>query len=125
MQKLAIVVASLLLASTAYAQNSNSAQQQSSPPSGQQAANPQTPRIAAQIRQNLESSGFKNIRLMPSSFLVRAEDKDGNPVMMVINPDSVTAIKEVETNKTTGQSQGNNSNSGQSGSGASAQPNAR
>jgi hypothetical protein len=27
---------------------------------------------------------------MPESFLVRANDKVGKPVMMVINPDSVT-----------------------------------
>jgi hypothetical protein len=37
---------------------------------------------------------------MPSSFLVRANDQDGNPVMMVVNPDSVTAITEVD--QTTG-----------------------
>ncbi len=29
---------------------------------------------------------------MPESFLVRAKDKDGNPVMMVIKPDSFTAV---------------------------------
>jgi hypothetical protein len=27
---------------------------------------------------------------------VRAKDQDGNPVMMVVNPDSVTAITEVD-----------------------------
>jgi hypothetical protein len=32
---------------------------------------------------------------MASSFLVQAKDKDGNPVMMVINPDSVTSITEI------------------------------
>jgi hypothetical protein len=26
------------------------------------------------------------------SFLVKARDKEGNPVMMVINPDSVTSV---------------------------------
>jgi hypothetical protein len=30
--------------------------------------------------------------MMPSSFMVRAKDRDGNPVMMVINPDSVAAV---------------------------------
>jgi hypothetical protein len=29
---------------------------------------------------------------MPSSFLVRAKDSQGNPVMMVINPDSFTEM---------------------------------
>ena len=41
---------------------------------------------------------------MPQSFLVRAKDKSGNPVMMVINPDSVLAVTEHkgQTNNTTG-----------------------
>jgi hypothetical protein len=29
---------------------------------------------------------------MPESFLVRAKDPSGNPIMMVINPDSVAAV---------------------------------
>jgi hypothetical protein len=32
---------------------------------------------------------------MPSSFLVRAKDRAGNPVIMVINPDSVTSLTEI------------------------------
>jgi hypothetical protein len=50
--------------------------------------------------KNLQAAGFTNIQVMPSSFLVRANDQDGNPVMMVVNPDSVTAITEVD--QTTG-----------------------
>ncbi len=34
---------------------------------------------------------------MPSSFLVRAKDSEGNPVMMVINPDSLTEVTEHTT----------------------------
>jgi hypothetical protein len=48
--------------------------------------------IQAQVKNNLAQAGFSDIRIMPESFLVRAKDRDGNPVMMVINPDSVTAI---------------------------------
>ena len=44
------------------------------------------------IHQELAEGGFTDIRVMPQSFLVRAKDRDGNPVMMVINPNSVTAI---------------------------------
>ena len=36
---------------------------------------------------------------MPESFLVRAKDRDGNPVMMVINPDSVLAVTEINQGK--------------------------
>jgi hypothetical protein len=50
--------------------------------------------IQQQLRQNLQRAGFTDIQVMPSSFLVRAKDPGGNPVMMVINPDSVTAVTE-------------------------------
>jgi hypothetical protein len=45
-----------------------------------------------QVQQNLSKAGFTDIKVMPESFLVRAKDPSGNPVMMVINPDSVTAV---------------------------------
>jgi hypothetical protein len=51
-----------------------------------------SPSIQAQVKNNLAQAGFSDIRIMPESFLVRAKDRDGNPVMMVINPDSVTAL---------------------------------
>ena len=41
------------------------------------------------MKNNLEQAGYTNIRIVPSSFLVRAMDKDGNPLIMVIDPDSV------------------------------------
>lgn len=50
--------------------------------------------IQQQLRQNLQRAGFTDVQVMPSSFLVRAKDPGGNPVMMVINPDSVTAVTE-------------------------------
>lgn len=85
MQKLlmvsALAVISFSVPQIASAQNSPQGQQQQS--------------IQARVKNNLEQAGFTNVQIMPSSFLVRAKDKEGNPVMMVINPDSVTAITEV------------------------------
>ena len=51
--------------------------------------------IRQQVQKNLSQAGYSDIKIMPESFLVRAKDKDGNPVMMVINPDSITAITEI------------------------------
>ena len=48
--------------------------------------------IREQVKHDLEQAGFTNVRVMPESFLVRANDKAGHPVMMVINPDSVMAV---------------------------------
>jgi hypothetical protein len=85
--------AALFLAPTAFAQTSNQGEVHASPGKGQSTASTQN--IRAQIQKNLQSAGFTDIKVMPSSFLLRAKDKDGNPVMMVINPDSVEAVTEV------------------------------
>jgi Protein of unknown function (DUF1236) len=73
----------LALAAPAFAQQS----QGQNPMSGQNPVN-----VRQQVRQNLAAAGFTDIKVMPESFLVRAKDKSGNPVMMIINPDSVTAV---------------------------------
>ena len=62
---------------------------QSSPPPQKQQS------MGSQVKSNLEQAGFTDVQVMPSSFLVRAKDKDGNPVMMVINPDSMTSVTEI------------------------------
>jgi hypothetical protein len=71
-------------------------------------ANQKSPQqVRQQVQKNLQQAGFSDIQIMPSSFLVRAKDKDGNPVMMVINPDSVTAVTEIpgQNKQTTGKGQ--------------------
>lgn len=57
---------------------------------------PMTPgAMQTTLKHDLSQAGFTDIQVMPSSFLVRAKDKAGHPVMMVINPDSVTEIATV------------------------------
>jgi len=56
------------------------------------ASGPGTAALQSKIHSELSQAGFTDIHVMPQSFLVRAKDSSGNPVMMVINPDSVTAI---------------------------------
>jgi hypothetical protein len=105
---LTATAATLLLAQPAFAQNPNGGAFPNHPPAGQstpqaqnpqaqnpQAQNPQAQNpqmISAKLQKSLQDAGFSDIHIMPSSFLVRAKDSDGNPVMMVINPDSVTAV---------------------------------
>ena len=76
-----IAAASLTLPQIAAAQSSPPAQNQQS--------------MQSRVKNNLEQAGFTNVQVMPSSFLVKATDKEGNPVMMVINPDSVTSVTEI------------------------------
>jgi hypothetical protein len=122
MPKTAVVMLAplLLLAGSALAQNATpgtttpSNQSQANTPSTQSQANkssqanqksPQM--VRQQVQKNLQQAGFTDIQIMPSSFLVRAKDKDGNPVMMVLNPDSMTAVTEIpgQGKQTTGKGQ--------------------
>ncbi len=125
MRTFLIAAASLLVCFPALAQNvTNSPPQQDAqtaapqdqgaqPDQGQSA----TAEIAQQIKSNLEQAGFKNIKLVPSAFIVRAEDQNGNPVVMVVNPDSITAVSETKEtppqsndHSTVGQGTGASSN---------------
>jgi hypothetical protein len=57
------------------------------------APNPQGPaHIGQKLRDDLAKAGFTNITIMPSSFLVLAKDSQGNRVMMIVNPDSLTEV---------------------------------
>ena len=74
-----VAVATLMVTPAAFAQ---SASPSSAPASGTPA--PQSPTqgrtpIGPQIRKNLQSAGFTNIQIMPSSFLVRAKDQMAIP----------------------------------------------
>ena len=51
--------------------------------------------MRTQIRDMLQKSGFTDIQVMPGSFLIHAKDKDGNPVVMNMSPDSFTEMTEV------------------------------
>ena len=49
----------------------------------------------AQVKNELEQAGYKDVRIIPLSYLVQATDKDGNPLMMVLDPDSMTALTDL------------------------------
>ena len=88
---------------------------------GQGATSGANMHIAQKLRDDLGKAGFTDITVLPSSFLVRAKDSAGNPVMMVINPDSMTTI----TEETQGSNSASNSNHmGGSGNSAGATPGA-
>lgn len=58
--------------------------------------------ITQSVRSNLEQAGYTDIQMVPSSFLVRAKDPNGSPVMMVLSPDAI----EVRTEGTPDQDKG-------------------
>jgi hypothetical protein len=46
------------------------------------------------LRTRLAHAGFTDIEMIPTSFLVRAKDADGNSVMLVLSPDTVAEFKQ-------------------------------
>jgi hypothetical protein len=48
--------------------------------------------MSQKLHDDLTKAGFTDITIMPASLLVRAKDSQGNSVMMVINPDSLTEV---------------------------------
>jgi hypothetical protein len=100
--------ATLLLAQAALAQKSQ-------PPSdGNQAAGLEPEQSTAQVQQAkvqrvLTAAGFTDIKIVTSSLLVQAKTPAGKPVMMIVDPNSLTA-EIMEPDSTTG-SAGPNQNS--------------
>jgi hypothetical protein len=55
-------------------------------------------RLRSNLRSMLEKSGYKDIRVAPTSFVIRAKDADGNPVVMSVSPDSFTEVTDLNNN---------------------------
>jgi hypothetical protein len=61
--------------------------------------------LPGKIRDKLTAEGFKDVQVAAGSYVVSAKDKDGNRVMMLIGPSSMTMMK-VPTDPSTAQSPG-------------------
>jgi hypothetical protein len=49
-------------------------------------------RLPQKIHDELTAKGFKDVKVVPGSFIVSGKDKDGNPVMLVIGPNSMSMM---------------------------------
>lgn len=70
------------------------------------------------IRQSLEQTGFKNVRVTPEAFVIRAQAPDGSRVVMMLRPDEVTGVIE-QTGSSSPPTASTNSGMSNTGSGAS------
>jgi hypothetical protein len=50
--------------------------------------------LSQKLHDDLVKAGFTDITVMPTSLIVRAKDAQGNSIMMVVNPDSLTDVAE-------------------------------
>ena len=110
MKKTILVAAAVLttVSSIALAQTPGSSS--GSAPAATTATSPQTggSGLRQQLTNSLQQSGFTNIKVVPDSFLVQANDKSGNPVTMFIGPNSATEVTTVGSNdQTSGSNTGN------------------
>ena len=69
------------------------AQDQTTPPKAAQDQDESLKQGVQAIERNVQTSlaqaGFTDVQMIPTSFLVRAKDPDGNPIMLTLGPDSV------------------------------------
>jgi hypothetical protein len=107
MRKLLVVstVVSLAWVVPALAQDAQGEAAAASPAQGQQdVVNQGVQSVEQRVQQRLTQAGFTNIEMVPTSILVRATDRDGNPVMLVLSPDSLAQLLEVPGGQTDGSS---------------------
>ena len=64
--------------------------------------------IEGSIQMRLALAGFTDIAMVPTSFLVRAKDRDGKPVMLMLSPDGIADLNAVNDQDSgpTGQDSG-------------------
>ena len=49
-------------------------------------------KVLQKIHDELTAKGFTDVKVVPGSYIVSGKDKDGNPVVMVIGPNSMTMM---------------------------------
>jgi sporulation protein YlmC with PRC-barrel domain len=92
--------AAIALSSAAWAASDNSANN---------ANQNNTGKARQELTQMLQKSGYTDIRVAPTSFMVRAKDKNGDPVVMSISPDSFSELTSINDNSTqNGNDKGSN-----------------
>ncbi len=84
----------LILAGTATLALMGYATAQTAAPSAQTNAptTQDTQSIRQHVQTDLQNAGFTDVKIIPESYLIRAKDKAGDPVIMVINPDSFSEV---------------------------------
>lgn len=121
MQKLTIAVigAASLFALPVLAQTNSTTTSPSTTGSNSSASNqPMSQADMSQLQQKITSDmqkdGYKDVRVVPNSFLIHARNKEGQPVVMIINPNSVFAVTSIDTANGTGNPSGVNNGAGSS-----------
>ena len=100
MKKTTLVAAAILatVSSVALAQGANSNSGSAPSAATTTSAQPARSGLRQQLTTSLQQAGFTNIKVVPDSFLVQANDNSGNPVTMSIGPNSAAEVTTVGSN---------------------------
>ena len=83
-----------LLAGAAWAQSPAPNAQKSNPEmSDPQMSDQEIQHGPQKLREKLAQDGYTDVKIAPGSYIVSAKDKDGNKVVMMIGPTSMTMMK--------------------------------
>lgn len=100
----------LAVSGTAFAQSTNSAANPPSPDATtQQNSGQKSVLTIDKVTQDLQKAGFTDVKVLQDSFLIQAKTKDGNPMIMTIGPNGMSAMEMSKSTQTTGQSGSDNS----------------
>ena len=89
MKTLSLTAAGLLLCSAAAMAQTSTATPNATPPaSSTGSAVP----LRQEMSDSLKQAGFSDVHVAPDSFFVQAKDKHGNPIAMLVGPNSVTEL---------------------------------
>jgi hypothetical protein len=85
----------LAVSGAAFAQTTPVAPTPPSPPiaAKPQTANRQSAPTIEMLKQDLQKAGFTEVRVLEDAFLIQAKTKDGNPIMMTIGPNGMSALE--------------------------------
>jgi hypothetical protein len=96
---MSVLTLSLAATGSAFAQSPTGATN----PAAADAAKPQqadqrSPPTIEGITQDLQKAGFSDVKVLQDAFLVQAKTKDGNPILMTIGPNGVSALEFAKAN---------------------------
>jgi hypothetical protein len=87
-----VIVLSASTASAATVSPTSASHDQAVPAAATQPA----PQLRQEIRDQLAKAGLTDIKIAPEEYVVHAKNKDGNPVVMVVTPNSFLELADVK-----------------------------
>jgi len=101
----------LAVSGTAFAQSTTGATNPPSPnATKQETASQQSVLTIDKLKQDLQKAGFSEVKVLQDAFLIQAKTKDGNPILMTLGPNGMSALEmSVSSGATTGHAHPDNS----------------